>query len=77
MERFPAAYLDQQAMEIRLLCDHGKELVAERTGVQSRLRWHALALCHKSPDPAPARRRAPVAPERGLATRSARAPGAA
>ena len=44
-ERFPAAYLDERAMEIRLLSDHRKDLVAERTRVQNRLRWHLLELC--------------------------------
>jgi transposase len=42
---FPVAYLDQRAMEIRLLSDHRKDLVAERTRVQNRLRWHLLELC--------------------------------
>ena len=32
-------------MEIRLLSDHRKDLVAERTRVQNRLRWHLLELC--------------------------------
>jgi transposase len=45
VERFPAAYLDERAMEIRLLSDHRKDLVAERTRVQNRLRWHLLELC--------------------------------
>jgi transposase len=45
VESFPSAYLDEEAMEIRLLCDHRKDLVAERTGVQNRLRWHLLELC--------------------------------
>jgi transposase len=45
LERFPAAHLDEQAMEIRLLSDHRKDLVAERTRVQNRLRWHLLELC--------------------------------
>jgi transposase len=45
VESFPAAYLDQRAMEIRLLSDHRKDLVAERTRVQNRLRWHLLELC--------------------------------
>jgi transposase len=45
VERFPAAHLDQAAMEIRLLSDHRKDLVAERTRVQNRLRWHLLELC--------------------------------
>ena len=44
-ERFPTAHLDQRAMEIRLLSDHRKDLVAERTRVQNRLRWHLLELC--------------------------------
>jgi transposase len=41
---FPVARLDQQAMEIRLLSDHRKDLVAEHTRVQNRLRWHLLEL---------------------------------
>jgi transposase len=45
VERFPAAYLDRAAMEIRLLSDHRKDLVAERTRAQNRLRWHLLELC--------------------------------
>jgi transposase len=45
VESFPAAYLDERAMEIRLLSDHRKDLVAERTRVQNRLRWHLLELC--------------------------------
>ena len=44
VERFPAAHLDPPAMEIRLLSDHRKDLVAERTRVQNRLRWHLLGL---------------------------------
>jgi transposase len=44
-ERFPLAHLDERAMEIRLLSDHRKDLVAERTRVQNRLRWHLLELC--------------------------------
>lgn len=45
VDRFPAAYLDERAMEIRLLSDHRQDLVAERTRAQNRLRWHLLALC--------------------------------
>jgi transposase len=44
-ESFPAAYLDEGAMEIRLLSDHRRDLVAERTRAQNRLRWHLLELC--------------------------------
>ena len=36
----PAAYLDERALEIKLLLDHREDLVRERTQVQGRLRWH-------------------------------------
>jgi len=45
VDRFPAAYLDERAMEIRLLFDHREDLVKERTRAQNRLRWHLLELC--------------------------------
>ena len=45
VEHFPVAYLDEQAMEIRLLLDHRNDLVAERTRTVNRLRWHLLELC--------------------------------
>jgi transposase len=45
VDRFPVAYLDDRAMEIRLLFDHREELVKERTRMQNRLRWHLLELC--------------------------------
>jgi transposase len=45
VEQFPVAYLNEQAMEIRLLCDHRSDLVAERTRTVNRLRWHLLDLC--------------------------------
>jgi transposase len=44
VESFPVAHLDERAMEIRLLSDHRKDLVAERTRAQNRLRWHLLDL---------------------------------
>jgi transposase len=44
VENFPAAHLDERAMEIRLLSDHRKDLVAERTRAQNRLRWQLLEL---------------------------------
>ena len=44
VEQFPIAYLDEQAMEIRLLLDHREDLVAERTRTVNRLRWHLLEL---------------------------------
>jgi transposase len=42
--RFPAAHLDEQAMEIRVLLDHRSALVAERTRTVNRPRWHLLQL---------------------------------
>ncbi|MBV9800550.1 MAG: IS110 family transposase [Solirubrobacterales bacterium] len=45
VEEFPVAFLDEQAMEIRLLLDHREDLVAERTRTVNRLRWHLLELC--------------------------------
>ena len=44
VERFPGAYLNEQAMEIRLLVEHRNDLVAERTRTVNRLRWHLLEL---------------------------------
>ena len=45
VDRFPAAYLDEGAMDIRLIADHREDLVKERTRMQNRLRWHLLELC--------------------------------
>ena len=45
VERFPVAYLNERAMEIRQLLDHRGGLVAERTRTVNRLRWHLLELC--------------------------------
>lgn len=44
-ERFPAAFCDERALEIRLLSDHRRNLIAERTRAQNRLRWHLVDLC--------------------------------
>jgi len=44
LERFPTAFLDEQAVEIRLLCDYRDQLVNERTRVANTLRWHLLAI---------------------------------
>jgi transposase len=44
IERFPAAYLDEGAMEIRLLCDHRDNLVNERIRLTNRLRWNLVIL---------------------------------
>lgn len=40
VENLPAAYLDEEAMEIKLLLDHRESLVRARTDDQRRLRWH-------------------------------------
>ena len=40
-DAFAAAYLDEDAMRIRLLSDHRQDLVAERTRMQNRLRTGA------------------------------------
>ena len=40
VENLPAAYLDEEAMEIKLLLDHREDLVGARTDDQRRLRWH-------------------------------------
>ncbi len=45
VEQFPVAYLNEQAMEIRLIADHRQHSIAERTRTVSRLRWHLLQLC--------------------------------
>jgi transposase len=44
VEQFPVAYLDEHAMEVRLLADHRQDLIAERTRTVNRLRWHLLQL---------------------------------
>jgi transposase len=44
VERFPAAFLDEAAMEIRVLCDYRDQLVVERTRLINRLRWHLVAI---------------------------------
>src|SRR3954471_3970322 len=44
VEALPSAFLDEPAFELRLLCDHRADLVAERTRHQNRLRWHLVEL---------------------------------
>jgi transposase len=55
VERFPAAFLDERALEIRLLADHRSGLVAERTRQINRLRWHLVDLCPELEARIPAR----------------------
>ena len=85
IERFPAAHLDEQALEIRLRSDHRKDLVAERTRVQNRLRWHllkalpgarVLAQARLARRSAPARSDRP-APAHGLCSPARRSPSCA
>jgi transposase len=40
IETLPAAFLDEDALAIKLLLDHREDLVAESTRAQNRLRWH-------------------------------------
>jgi transposase len=44
VESFPEAFLDERAMDIRLLCDYRDQLITERVRLINRLRWHLLAL---------------------------------
>jgi transposase len=39
-ESLPAAYLDEDAMQVKLLLDHREDLVKARSEEQCRLRWH-------------------------------------
>jgi transposase len=55
VDRFPAAFLDERALEIRLLHDHRSDLVVERTRQINRLRWHLVALCPELEAEIPAR----------------------
>jgi transposase len=44
VESFPEAFLDERAMDIRLLCDYRDQLITERVRLINRLRWHLLAI---------------------------------
>jgi transposase len=44
VENLPVAFLDEQALEIRLLNDYRAQLIGERTRHQNRLRWHLVDL---------------------------------
>jgi transposase len=54
-ERFPAAFLDERALEISLLAEHRADLIAERTRQINRLRWHLVDLCPELEAQIPAR----------------------
>ena len=40
VQALPTAWLDERALELRLLVDHRDDVVATRTRDQARLRWH-------------------------------------
>jgi transposase len=40
IQTLPMAWLDERALELRLLVDHREDLLATRTRDQARLRWH-------------------------------------
>lgn len=39
-ETLPAAHLDEEALELKLLLDHREDIIGSRTADQQRLRWH-------------------------------------
>jgi transposase len=43
-EKLPIAFLDEQAHEIRVLCDYREQLMHERTRLINRLRWHLVRI---------------------------------
>jgi transposase len=53
VETLPQAFLDEEALAIKLLLDHREDLVAESTRAQNRLRWHVHDI---DPEPAPPER---------------------
>jgi transposase len=44
IDTFPAAFLNQQAMEIRVVADYRDQIVTERVRVVNRLRWHLVSI---------------------------------
>lgn len=44
LEKLPVAFLDEQAHEIRVLCDYRDQLISERTKLINRLRWHLVRI---------------------------------
>jgi len=58
LDTLPAATVDEDALEIKLLLDHRDDLVGERTRIQSRLRWHLHELWPEFAIPAAALDRA-------------------
>jgi len=44
IEHLPIAFLDEQAHEIRVLCDYRDQLINERVRLINRLRWHLVRI---------------------------------
>jgi transposase len=44
IETFPVAFNDEQALEIRVLCDYRDQIISERTRMINRLRWHLVTI---------------------------------
>lgn len=44
VENLPVAFLDEQAHEIRVLCDYRDQLMHERNRLINRLRWHLVRI---------------------------------
>jgi transposase len=44
IDTLPAAYLDEQAHEIRILNDYRDQIIGERVRLANRLRWHLVQL---------------------------------
>ena len=44
LDTLPAAFLDEQALEIRVLNDYRDQLVTERVRLINRLRWHLVQI---------------------------------
>jgi transposase len=44
IENLPIAFLDEQAHEIRVLCDYRDQLIGERVRLINRLRWHLVRI---------------------------------
>src|SRR5438874_1364441 len=44
VDSFPVAFLDERAMEIRVLCDYRDQIINERTRLVNRLRWHLVRI---------------------------------
>ena len=44
VETLPVAFLDEQAYEIRVLCDYRDQLMRERAKLINRMRWHLVKI---------------------------------